>query len=327
MKRREFITLLGGTAVWPLAAQAQQRDRVRVIGVLMGIADNPEGQSRILALRQSLQHLGWTDGRNVRLDIRWAGGDGDRMRAYSAELFGLTPDVIVVNGTQAASILLREVRNVPVVFVQVSDPIASGLVSSLARPGGNATGFNSTEDAILGKWLELLKEIVPRVTKVAFIFNPEDPAWAGYLRAGESAAPALHVRLIPTAVRDAGDIERAIDAFAREPDGGLIVQPTAITSVHRELIVTLAARHRLPAVYALRAFATSGGLASYGVENIDLYRRAAAYVDRILKGERPSDLPVQQPTKFELVINLKTAKALGLDVPLYLQQLADEVIE
>jgi putative ABC transport system substrate-binding protein len=326
--RRDFITLLGGAAIaWPVGARAQQPDRVRLIGVLMGIAETAEGRSRVLALQQGLQRLGWIDGRNVRFEVRWAGGDADRMRTYSAELARLAPDVILVNGTQASSILLHEVHSVPVVFVQVSDPITSGLVTSLARPGGNATGFNSNEDAMLGKWLELLKEIVPRVTRVAFIFNPGDPAWEGYLHAGQSVAPTLHIQLIPTAVRDAADIERTIDAFAREPDGGLIVQPTAITTVHRELIVARAAQHRLPAVYPLRSFATSGGLASYGVENIDLYRRAASYVDRILKGERPSDLPVQQPTNFELVINLKTAKALGLDVPWILQQRADEVIE
>jgi putative ABC transport system substrate-binding protein len=328
IRRRELIAGLGGiaAAAWPIAAYAQQPDRVRLIGVFMGIADSPDGQSRILALRQSLQRLGWTDGRNVRFEIRWAGGDADRMRAYSAELVRLPPDVILVNGTQAASILLHEVHNVPVVFVQVSDPLASGLVTSLARPGGNATGLSSNEEAIIGKCLELLKDIAPRVTKVAFMFNPEDPAWAGYWRAGESVAPSLHVQLIQTAVRGAADIEREIDAFARERDGGLIVEPTSVTSVNRELIVALAARRRLPAVYPLRSFATSGGLASYGVDNIDLYTRAGVYIDRILKGENPRDLPVQS-TKFELVINLKTAKALGLDVPVQLRHLADEVIE
>jgi putative tryptophan/tyrosine transport system substrate-binding protein len=328
IRRREFITLLGGAAAaWPLAARGQQSERVRRIGVLMGIADSPEGQRRVAAFQEGLLSLGWMGGRNAQLDIRWAAGDKASMRAHAQDLINKSSDIIVVNGTQTASVLLGETRSLPVVFVQVSDPIASGLVTGLARPGGNVTGFYLNEDALVGKWLELLKETVQDVTNVAAILSSEDPAWAGYLRTIEAAATPLGVQIFSAVVRDALEIEQAIEAIARKPNGGLVVQPTSLTTVHHERIISLAARHRLPAVYPLRLFATSGGLMAYGADNIDQYRKAAAYVDRILKGEKPGNLPVQQPTKFELVINLKTAKAVGLNIPPLLLARADEVIE
>jgi putative tryptophan/tyrosine transport system substrate-binding protein len=327
VRRRDFITLLGGAAAWPLAARAQQVERVRRIGVLMGIADSPEGQRRMAAFQEGLLSLGWVEGRNAQLDIRWAAGDKASMRAHAQDLISKSSDIIVVNGTQTASVLLGETRSLPVVFVQVSDPITSGLVTELARPGGNVTGFYTNEDALVGKWLELLKETAPDVADVAVVLSAEDPAWAGYLRAAEAAAPPLGVQIFSAVVRDALEIEQAIEAIARKPNGGLVVQPTSLTTVHHERIISLAASHRLPAVYPLRLFATSGGLMAYGADNIDQYRRAAAYVDRILKGEKPGNLPVQQPTKFELVINLKTAKAMGLNMPPLVLARADEVIE
>jgi putative ABC transport system substrate-binding protein len=328
VRRREFITLLAGAAAWPLAARAQQQgERVRRIGVLMGIANGLEGQRRVAAFREGLLSFGWVEGRNAQLDIRWAAGDKVSMRAHAQDLIGKSSDIIVVNGTQTASVLLGETRSLPVVFVQVSDPIASGLVTGLAHPGGNVTGFYTNEDALVGKWLELLKETVPDVANVAAVFSSEDPAWAGYLRTVEVVAPRLGVKIFTALVRDALEIDQAIEAIARKPNSGLLVQPTSLTTVHHERIISLAGRHRVPAVYPLRLFATSGGLMAYGADNIDQYRRAAIYVDRILKGEKPGDLPVQQPTKFELVINLKTAKALGLDIPPLLLARADEVIE
>jgi putative ABC transport system substrate-binding protein len=328
MKRREFISLLGGAAAaWPIVARAQQPDRVRRIGVLMGIANSPEGQRRVAAFQEGLLSLGWVEGSNAQLDIRWTAGDKASMRAHAQDLIGKSSDIILVNGTQTASVLLGETRSLPVVFVQVSDPIASGLVTGLAHPGGNVTGFYTNEDALVGKWLELLKETVPNVENVAVVLSLEDPAWAGYLRTVEAVAPRLGVQIFSAVVRDALEIEQAIDAIARKPNGGLLVQPTSLTTVHHERIISLAGRHRLPAVYPLRLFATSGGLMAYGADNIDQYRRAAAYVDRILKGEKPGDLPVQQPTKFELVINLRTAKAIGLEIPPLLLARADEVIE
>jgi ABC-type uncharacterized transport system substrate-binding protein len=327
VKRREFITLLGGAAAWPIAGRAQQVERVRRIGVLMGIADSPEGQRRMAAFQEGLLSLGWVEGRNAQLDIRWAAGDKASMRAHAQDLISKSSDIIVVNGTQTASVLLGETRSLPVVFVQVSDPIASGLVTGLARPGGNVTGFYLNEDALVGKWLELLKETVQDVANVAAVLSSEDPAWAGYLRTIEAAAAPLGVQIFSAVVRDALEIEQAIEAIARKPNGGLVVQPTSLTTVHHERIISLAARHRLPAVYPLRLFATSGGLMAYGADNIDQYRKAAAYVDRIRKGEKPGNLPVQQPTKFELVINLKTAKAIGLNIPPLLLARADEVIE
>jgi putative ABC transport system substrate-binding protein len=326
IKRREFITLLGGAATWPLAARAQQSDRVRRIAVLMNVADDDaEGQSRLTAFVQGLQELGWTDGRNARIEYRWAAGDPERIRKYVADLVALAPDVILATGTAVATPLALATRTVPIVFAQVIDPVGSGLVASLAQPGGNATGFTVFEYGMSGKWLELLKEVAPRVTRVAVL--RDFIAGLGQLGALQSAAPSFGVELTPIGVNDAGEIESAVAAFARAKNGGLIVTGSTPGLVHRELITTLAAQHRLPAVYAFRYFASVGGLVSYGPDSIEPYRRAAGYVDRILKGEKPADLPVQAPTKYELVINLKTAKALGLEIPPTLLARADEVIE
>jgi ABC-type uncharacterized transport system substrate-binding protein len=328
LKRREFITLLGGAvAAWPLAARAQQADRVRRIGALMTqAADDPEGQSRLLALAQGLQEFGWTIGRNVQIDTRWGAGDAERYRRYAAELVALAPDVILVNGPAALAQLQQATRSLPIVFMNVTDPVGAGFVVSVARPGGNATGFMLSEYSTSGKWLELLKEIAPRVTRAAIIRDPTLTSSVGQFAAIQSAAASLGVELSPIDLRNTGEIERTIAAFARAPNGGLIVT-TGGSSTRRSLIVTLAARHRLPAVYPFRYYVADGGLISYGPDPIDPYRRAAGYVDRILKGEKPADLPVQAPTKYELVINLKTAKALGLEVPPTLLARADEVIE
>ncbi len=328
--RREFITLLGGAAAaWPLAARAQQSDRARRIGVLFGLAENdPESQIRIAAMRDELQKKGWTEGHNLRLDFRWAPGDVALMRAFAKELVELQPDVIIAHATPAATALLKETRTIPIVFAQVSDPVGAGFVQSFARPGGNITGFTNYEyNTIGGKWLELLKRIAPNVRRVAVIFNPDATPFEVYLRSVNAAAPSFSVEVTPAPARDAAGVERETASFAREPDGGLLVLPDIFTGSHRAPIIAAAARHALPAIYPFRFFATNGGLIAYGVEPLDIYRRAAGYVDRILRGEKPADLPVQAPTKFELVINLRTAKALGLDVPLQLQQLADEVIE
>ena len=327
MKRRAFITLLGGAAVaWPLVARAQQRE-MRRIGVLMALAsDDPEGQARLAAVAQGLQQSGWTVGQNVRVDYRWSGGNADNMRKYAAELVALAPDVILAHSSQAVAPLLQATRTVPIVFTVVSDPVGAGYVDSLARPGGNATGFLVWEYSIAAKWLELLKEIAPRVTRAAVLRETVvagGPALFGVIQA---AAPSFGVELRPVDVRDAGEIERAITAFAQGANGGMIVTGSVLAAVHRDLIVTLAARHKLPAVYFGRHF-TGDGLISYGPDFVDQFRRAAGYIDRILKGEKPADLPVQAPTKYELVINLKTAKALGLDVPTTLLARADEVIE
>jgi putative ABC transport system substrate-binding protein len=329
MRRRDFIKVIAGSAAaWPLAAHAQQPERMRRIGVLMGpAADDPEAQARIAALLQGLQQLGWVDGRNVRVDIRWAAGNADESRKYAAELVALASDVIVANGSMSMVPLLQATRSVPIVFVVVPDPVGAGNVDSLARPGGNATGFMSFEYGMGAKWLELLKQVQPSVTRVAVIRDPAITAGAGQFGAVQSVGPSVGVEVSPISARDAPEIERAIAAFARSSNGGLVVTQSALTTVHRDLIVTLAARHKLPAVYYERHFVTAGGLISYGPDFIDQHRQAATYVDRILKGEKPADLPVQAPTKFELVINLKTAKALGLDVPLQLQQRADEIIE
>jgi putative tryptophan/tyrosine transport system substrate-binding protein len=327
MRRREFITLLGGAATWPLSARAQQRE-MRRIGVLMSLAaDDPEGQARLAAFLQGLQEFGWAVGRNVRIEYRWAGGDANRNRTSAAELAALAPDVILASGGSVAELLVQVTRTVPVVFTQVIDPVGAGLVDSLARPGGNATGFTVFEYGISGKWLELLKEIAPRVTRAAVLRDPAMAAGSGQLGAIQSVAPAFGVDLSPVNVRDAGEIERAVAAFARGSNGGLIASASGLAIVHRELIVNLAARHKLPAVYFQRFFVTAGGLISYGPDTIDPHRRAAGYVNRVLKGEKPADLPVQAPTKYELVVNLKTAKALGLDVPPSLLARADEVIE
>ena len=328
MRRREFITLLGGAAAWPLAAGAEQGERIRRIGVLMpSAADDPEFQARITAFLQGLAQLGWLDGRNVRIDSRWGVADADRIRKYAAELVALAPDVILANSSAAVAPLLQATRTVPIVFTTVADPVGAGYVDSLARPGGNATGFIVFEYSIAAKWLELLKEIAPGVTRVAVVRESAIAAGPGQFGVIQAAAPSLGVELRPIDVRDAGEIERAIAAFAQGSNGGLIVTGSPGAIFHRELIIALAARHRLPATYSARFWPTDGGLISYGPDSIDPLRRAAGYVDRILRGEKPADLPVQAPTKYELVINLKTAKALGLEIPTPVLARADEVIE
>jgi putative tryptophan/tyrosine transport system substrate-binding protein len=328
VKRREFITLLCGAAAWPLAARAQQRERMRRIGVLMALAaDDPEGQARLTAFVQGLQELGWTDGRNVQIDYRWPAGDAERIRRYAAELAALAPDIILAGGGAVVPSLLQATRTIPIVFTQTPDPVGAGFVESLARPGGNVTGFMLYEYGIGAKWLELLKEIAPHVTRAAVIRDPTIASGIGQWGAIQTAAPSFGVELRPVDVRDASEIERAVAAFARSANGGLIVAASTLAIVHREPIITLAARHKLPAVYANRFFVTGGGLISYGPDSVDPHRRAAGYVDRILKGEKAADLPVQAPTKYELVINLKTARALGLEVPSSLLARADEVIE
>jgi ABC-type uncharacterized transport system substrate-binding protein len=327
--RRDFIRLIGGTAAtWPLAARAQQSEPMRRIGVLMNRgADDREGQDEVVAFQQALQKFGWNDGRNVRIDIRWGENDVDRTRGYAAELVALTPDVVLAAGALSVAALQHVSRSLPIVFVQVADPVGAGLVDTLDRPGGSTTGFMLFEYSLSGKWLELLKEIAPNVTRVAVIRDSANPSGIGQFSAVQAAAQSLGVEVSPISVRDAGEIERAVVAFARSANGGLIVTGSAGGSVHRDLIVTLAARHKLPAVYADAYIVTGGGLISYGPDRADQFRRAASYVDRILKNEKPADLPVQAPTKYQLVINLKTAKALGLDLPAAVLARADEVIE
>ena len=329
LKRREFITLLGGAAVaWPLAARAQSADRMRRIGVLMSTtADDPEGQARIAAFQQGLQQFGWAIGHNVRIDSRWPAGDPERFRRYAAELVALSPDVILATGSAAAAPLLQATRTVPIVFVIVPDPVGAGFVNNLARPGGNATGFIQFEYGISGKWLELLKQIAPGVTRAAILRDPAISAGIGQFGAIQAVAPSLGVEASPVNVRDPDEIERAVADFARSPNGGLIITGSALAVVHRHLIITLAAKHQLPAIYFQRTLVADGGLISYGADLLDQYRRAAGYVDRILKGEKPADLPVQRPTKYQMVINLKTAKALGLEIPSSVLAIADEVIE
>jgi len=329
MRRREFITLLGGAAAaWPTVAHAQQPTQVRRIGVLMPLAaDDREAPTRIAAFHQGLQQLGWVVGRNVRIEYRWGAGDPDRIRKSVAELIELVPDVILAGGSATLGPLLQATRAVPTVFVHVPDPVGAGFVDSLARPGGNATGFAIFEYNISGKWLELLKQIAPAVTQAGVIRDPAISAGIGQWGAIQAMAPSVGVEVIPVNVRDAPEIERAITTFARSSNGGLLVTASALAVRHRDLIVTLAARHKLPAVYWERFFVTGGGLISYGPDVVDQFRRAAGYVDRILKGEQPADLPVQTPTKYELAINLKTAKAFGLEVPPSLLARADEVIE
>jgi putative ABC transport system substrate-binding protein len=329
MNRREFITLLGGAAVaWPLATRAQEGERMRRIGVLMNLAaDDREGRARLAAFQNGLQQLGWIEGRNARFDIRWAAGDAERFRTYATELVALAPDLILAASGAAVPPLLRATRQVPIVFVQVADPVGNGYVESLARPGGNATGFTNIEYGMSTKWLELLRQIVPAVKRAAVLRDATDPTGIGQWGALQSAATSLAIELTPIGVRNVDEIERGLAAFARTPNSALIVTASAPTAVHREQIVALAARYQLPAVYAYRYHVTSGGLISYGPDTIDPYLRAAGYVDRILKGEKPADLPVQAPTKFDLVVNLKTAKALGLTVPPTLLSTADEVIE
>jgi putative ABC transport system substrate-binding protein len=328
MRRREFIAALGGAVVaWPLAARAQSADRVRRIGVLQLLADDdPEAVTRQAAFEHALQALGWTVGRNVRIDYRSAEGDANKLRKYAAELVALGPDVILAGGSVTIAPVLQATRAIPIVFVQVVDPVGGGLVESLARPGGNATGFTSYEYSLSAKWLELLKEIAPNVTRVAVIRDPTRGAAIGQFAVIQAAGSSLGVELRPINAPDRTEIERAVAAFARSANGGLIVIPGG-TGSNRDLIVPLAARHRLPAVYPYRYYVTDGGLISYGPNTIDYYRRAAGYVDRILKGEKPADMPVQTPTTYELIINLKTAKALNLTVPPALLARADEVIE
>jgi putative ABC transport system substrate-binding protein len=330
MRRREFITLLGGAAAaWPLAARAQQGGRMRRIGVLMsGVESDPRALEYITAFAQGLAELGWTVGRNVRIEYRWGAGDLDRFRRYAAELVALSPDVVLASAGSIVGTFQQASRTVPIVFVTTIDPVGGGWVESLSRPGTNATGFASADFSMSSKRLEMLKEIAPDLKRVVVIRDPSVPAGSGGLAAIQTVAPSFGVELTPVGVRDAGDIERAITAFARGSNGGMIlVGPTSSVQRYRDLIITLAARHRLPAIYPGLFYATAGGLISYGADPIDQYRRAAGYVDRILKGEKPADLPVQAPTKYELVINLKTAKALGLDVPASVLARADEVIE
>jgi putative tryptophan/tyrosine transport system substrate-binding protein len=329
MKRRAFITLLGGAAAaWPLAARAQQPAQVRRIGVLLPFAeDHPVGQARVAAFVQGLRQLGWTDGHNVRIDYRWSAGDSDNIRKFASELIALGPDVVMAFTSAAVTALRQATSTVPIVFAVVADPVGAGYVESLARPGGNVTGFAAQEYAVGGKWMELLKEIVPRLTRVAVLRDSAIAAGPGQFGALQAVAPSFGVELRPIDLHDPSGIEHGIAAFAKGPNNGLIVTGSPSATLHRNLIITLAARHKLPAIYYERSFADAGGLISYGPDFIDQCRRAAGYVDRILKGERPADLPVQAPTKYELVINLKTAKALGLQIPDKLLALADEVIE
>jgi putative ABC transport system substrate-binding protein len=328
MRRREFITLVGGAAAWPCAARAQQSERMRRIGVHTGTtADDPDGKARFAAFEQALGQLGWTPGRNVRIDYRFSGGDAATSRKQAEELVALAPDVIVTSGSFSTGILLQATRTVPVVFTIVPDPVGSGFVDSLAQPGGNATGFMQFEYGLSGKWLELLKEIAPGLTRAIVLWDPAITAGIGRFTIIQSVATSAGVDLKPVNLSDAGEVERAITTFAGVPNGGLIVTASALSTVRRDLIIALAARHKLPAVYYERQFVVAGGLMSYGANFVDQYRRAASYVDRILKGEKPADLPVQAPNKYELIINLKTAKALGLTIPPSVLARAGEVIE
>ena len=328
MERREFITLCGGAAAaWPVGARAQRTERVRRVSSLTGVADEPVMRGRLAVFQQGLQQLGWTDGHNLHVDYRFGGGNADTIRKHAAELTALAPDVILGIGFPATERLIQATRTIPIVFVIVPDPVGSGFVDSLSQPGGNVTGFMQFEYSLSGKWLELLKQIAPGMTRAAVLWDPAIAAGIGQFAIIQSVAPSLGVELKPIYVRDASTMEQAISAFARSANGGLIVTASASTIFHRELIVELAARHKLPAVYNTRDFVNRGGLISYGADFTDQFRRAVGYVDRILKGEKPADLPVQAPTKYELAINLKTAKALGLDVPPSLLARADEVIE
>jgi ABC-type uncharacterized transport system substrate-binding protein len=328
VQRREFITLIGGAAAaWPFAARAQQLEKVRLIGVLVGVADDPQGQARVTAFRNGMHALGWTEGRNIRFEIRFTGGDADRSRRQATDMVGLSPDLIVANGAAVIGALQQLTKTIPVVFAQVVDPVSSGFVESLARPGGNMTGFTSLDYSISTKWLELLKAIAPRVNRVGVLRDPTIPAGSGQLGAIQGAAGVFNATITALDVRDAAAMDRAVSAFARDPNGGMIVLANPLTTVHRERIIQAAAREHLPTIYPYRYFVTTGGLISYGINNVGLWQSAASYVDRILKGEKPADLPVQAPTKFELVINLQTARALGLEVPPTLLVAADEVIE
>ena len=328
MKRREFITLLGGAVALPLAARAQESERMRRIGVLLpSTADDAEYQARMAAFLQGLQQLGWSDGRNLRIDIRYAAGDANLTRKYAAELVALAPDVILAPGSTSLGPLLQATRTVPIVFATILDPVGAGFVDSLARPGGNATGFIAFEYGLSGKWLELLKQIAPSLTRVGILRDPATAAGIGQFAAIQSVAPSFGVELRPIDMREIGEIERSVAAFARSSNSGLIVTAGSGSAIHRDPIIKLAARHQLPTIYSAHHFVTGGGLISYGPDRVDQYRQAAGYIDRILKGEKPGDMPVQAPTKYELVINLKTAKALGLAVPPPLLAQANEVIE
>jgi putative tryptophan/tyrosine transport system substrate-binding protein len=330
MRRREFITLLGGmAAVWPFAAHAQRPERMQRIGVLMAIGENDEGRARIAAFREELHRLGRVEGRNIQIETRWAAGDEAKLQDYAKKLVSLKPDIILANATPAARALQQHTSEIPVVFVLVADPVGDGLVTNLARLGGNLTGFTSTEFSLAGKWLQIFKECVPSVQRVAMLFNPSTAPGGGwpYVHTAEAAAGSFAVQIVGTPVADGEEIERVLDQFARQPNSGLIVVADAFTTARAELIVARATHNRLPALYPLRLFATAGGLLSYGIDTIGPFRQAASYVDRVLKGEKPAELPVQAPMKFELVINLKTAKALGLDIPPTLLARADEVIE
>ncbi len=327
MKRRKFITLLGGAAAWPLTAQAQQRERMRRVGVLVGFAENDPGtKGRVDAFRQGLESLGWSEGRNVLVDYRFTDGNIDRFGPLAKELVTLHPDVILSQGTGITAAVQRESGVIPVVFVTVSDPIGSGFVASLGHPGGNITGLLMYESGITGKWLAMLKEIAPHLTRVALLASPTT-AYDHFLQAATVAAQSLAIELVPSRVENAADIERTIDTFSRVPNGGLLFPPDNTTTVHRDLVVALAAKYHLPAVYALRVFVAHGGLMAYATDDVGLYRHAALYVDRILKGAKPADLPVEAPIKYETILNVKTAKALGLNVPATLLVAADEVIE
>jgi len=327
--RREFITVLGGSAAaWPLAARAQQPERMRRIGVLIGFAeDDHEQRARTAAFLKRLQELGWTDGRNLRIDYRYTDGDTERMRAFANQLVGLSPDLVLAQTNPGLAALRQATVSMPIVFVQVSDPIGGGFVANLARPGGNVTGFTNFEPEIGGKWLETLTEVAPNLRRVEILLHPKIAAHAAFFRAAQAAAPVLATTVSAAAATDAPEIQRSITAFSAEPSGGLIVLPSPIYINNRDLIIASAERHRLPAIYPYSFFATAGGLISYGIDQVEQWRRAASYVDRILRGEKPGDLPVQQPTKFELIINLKTAKALGLEIPPMLLARANEVIE
>jgi putative ABC transport system substrate-binding protein len=328
-KRRELITLLGAAVTWPLAARAQQAERMRRVGVLMGYADtDPAAQAQIAALRQELQKLGWDEGRNIRIDVRFPAADAGRVRAILMELMSLTPDVLVSNANFVTAVVQAEVRTIPIVFIFVGDPVGSGFVSNDARPNGNLTGFaNWDSPAMSGKWLELLKEVAPQVERIGFMMHPETPAHIRYFKSAEALAPALKVKQVALGVHDADEIERAMAAFAAERNGGVVVLPHAVTLTNRNLIVALAARLRLPALYPLAFYAKAGGLISYGFDPVNQFQQGAGYIDRILRGAKPADLPVQYPTKLQLVVNLKTAKALGLTIPESFLLRADEVIE
>jgi putative ABC transport system substrate-binding protein len=327
MKRREFITLLGGAGVWPLAVLAQQADRMRRIGVVMAYTESdPNGQVQVAAFKQQLQKLGWMEGSNIQIEFRYAADDPARIRTLARELLDLRSDVMVSNSNFVTTLLQSVVHSVPLVFVSVSDPIGSGFVKDLARPGGNVTGFANFQPSMGGKWLEKLREIAPQVERVGFLLRPEPPN-IGYLRSAEAAAPSFKINLVTLEAQSRGEIERVIGTFATEPHGGLIIAPNVVNFANSDVIVALAASYRLPAIYPFAFYAKEGGLISYGFDAADQFRQGAVYVDKILRGAKPADLPVQHPTKFEVVVNLKTANALGLEVPLHLQQLADEVIE